>query len=117
MPCAIWSKPGRLALLYVGTEVLHHDIGPLDHPLERGPPFGRFEVERHTALVAVQILKIGTLARSAHLILDARRRLDLDDVGAPIGKLPHASRACAHARKIKHREACQSLGSAGKGHC
>ena len=105
------------ALLYVGTEVLDHDIGFLHHSLERRQPFGRFEVERHAALVAMQVLKVGPLARPAHLILDAGGRFDFDDIGAPVGKLPHAGRPRAHPREIEHRETCQSLRSARKGHC
>ena len=104
-------------LLHVGAEILHHDVGLLDHALERGEPFGRLQIERHAALVAVQVLKVAALARAAHRLFHARRRLDLDDIGAPVGELAHAGRARPHAGEIEHGEARKSFRSAGKGHC
>ena len=104
-------------LLHVRTEILDHDIGLLDHALERGQALRRFEVERHAALVAVQILKIRALARAAHLIFDAGRGFDLDDIGAPIGELANAGRARAHAGEVEHRKTCQSFRRTGKRHC
>jgi hypothetical protein len=49
-------------LLHVRAEILHHDIGFFDHALEGGEPFGRLQIERHAALVAVQILEVGPRA-------------------------------------------------------
>src|SRR4029077_19577979 len=98
-------------------EILDHDIGFLDHALERSQALRRLEVERHTALVAVQVLKIRALARASHLIFDAGRGFDLDDVGAPIGELANAGRARTHAAEVEHRKACQSFRRTGKRHC
>ena len=105
-------------VLYVGTEILHHDVGFLDHAQEDGAAFRRFEVESHAALVAVQILEIRPLARTARpfALFQARRRLDLDDIGAPIGELTHAGRPRAYARQIEHGEARKGLGCPGKRH-
>ena len=103
-------------LLHVGPEILHHDVGFLDHALEGGQPRGRFQVQRHAALVAMQILKVAALARPAHRFFDARRRLDLDDVGAPVGELAHAGRSRPHAGEIEHGKSRKRLRSAGKRH-
>ena len=104
-------------LLHVGAEILHHDVGLLDHALERGQSRRRLQIERHAALVAVQVLKVRTLARPAHRLFRSRRRFDLDDIGAPIGELAHAGRSRPHPGEIEHREAGESFRSAGKGHC
>ena len=58
-------------LLHVGPEVLDHHVGLLHHAPERGEPLGRLEVQRDGALVAMQVLEIGTLARTARRL--ARR--------------------------------------------
>ena len=104
-------------LLHVGAEILHHDIGLLHHALEGGEPFGRLQVERHAALVAMQVLEVGALARPAHRLFQSGRRLDLDDIGAPVGELAHAGRSRAHAGQIEHREARKRFRSMGKRHC
>ena len=44
--------------LHVGAEILHHDVGVLHHPLEDRDALRRLEIERHAALVAVQILEV-----------------------------------------------------------
>ena len=104
-------------LLHVGTEILDHDIGLLDHALEGGEPFRRLQIERHAALVAVQVLKVAALARAAHRLFQAGRRLDLDDIGAPIGELAHAGRSRADAGEIEYRESRKRFRSVGKRHC
>ncbi len=58
-------------LLHVGPEILDHDVGLLHHALERGEPLGRLEVQRDGALVAMQVLEVGPLARAARRL--ARR--------------------------------------------
>src|SRR6185312_10595911 len=86
-------------VLHVGPVVLDHDVGLCHQLLEDGDALLRFEVERDGALVAVEILEIRRVACSAlqRVLAD---RLDLDDVGAPIGELPHAGRPGPHAGKI-----------------
>ena len=85
--------------------------------LSAASPSGRLQIERHAALVAMQVLKVGPFARAAHLIFQPGRRLDLDDVGAPIGELAHAGRPRADAGEIENRKSCERFRSAGKGHC
>ena len=104
--------------LHVGPEVLDDHVGLLDHLQERGAAFLRLQVERHAALVAVQVLEVAALARAAHAFaaLLVRRHLDLDDVGAPVGELAHAGRARAHAGQVEHREARKGLGRFGNSH-
>ena len=71
----------------------------------------RFQIERDAALVAMQVLEIAGMARAADRIagLEPLRRLDLDDVGAPIRELAHASGPGAHARQIENGEAGERL--------
>ena len=106
------------ALLHVGAEILHHDVGLGGHFLEHRDAFRRLQVQRHRALVAVQVLEVRTLARTpeplafAHVI----RHLDLDAVRAPVGELAHAGRTGAHAGEIEHGEAVQRSGGLREGH-
>ena len=102
IPCAIWSKPGRDGIgaglpetgnagidqlgidlaqlrivdaetaLHVGPKILHHDVGLFHHALEGRHRFRRLQVERHAALVAVQVLKIRPFARAAQRFTAAR---------------------------------------------
>ena len=103
--------------LHVRPIVLDDDIRLLDELLERRDAFLALQVERDAALVAVQILKIRTQPRPAHVALfDVFRRLDLDDIGAPIGELAHAGRAGTHACQIENGEAGQGFGSTRRRH-
>ncbi len=45
-----------------------------------------------------------------------QQRIDLDDIGAPVGELAHAGRPRPDPGQIQHGEAGQGLGCAGKGH-
>ena len=103
---------------HVGPEVLDHDVGLLDHLEQRRAARGILQVYCDAALVAVQILEVGTLARPAHPLaaLFVRRHLDLDDIGAPIGQLPHAGGAGPHAGQIEHGKARKRLGGLRKWH-
>src|SRR6185437_740329 len=89
-------------VLDVGPVVFDHHVGLLDHAAEGGDALRRLQVERDAALVAVQVLEVGIAARAARALalFQMRRGLDLDDVGAPIGELAHASGAGAHAGQI-----------------
>src|SRR5215510_4974506 len=82
-------------LLHVGAEILHHHVGLLHHALERREALGGLDVERHAALVAMQIVEVGPVARPAERLAARRirRQLDLDDVRAPIGELAHTGGA------------------------
>ncbi len=69
-------------------------------------PSGALEIEREASLVAVQVLEVGAMA-AAGVVLLGHRHLDLDDIGAPVGELPHADRPAAHPREVEHLEARQ----------
>src|SRR5437899_12324981 len=58
------------------------------------------EVERHRALVAVQVQEVEAERRRVAFHLLAR--LDLDDVGAHVRELAHRGRAGAGAGEIEH---------------
>src|SRR5688572_7229048 len=66
----------------------------------------------------MQILEVGALARPAHAFaaLLVRRHLDLDDIGAPVGELPHAGGAGPDPGEVEDGEARKRLGSLRKRH-
>jgi hypothetical protein len=104
--------------LHVGPEVFDHDVGFFRKPPEHLEAFRILQIERHRALVAVQILKVGALARAARLLAGGvfQQGVDLDDIGAPIRELPHAGRPGADTGEIKHGEAGQRLRGTRDGH-
>ena len=104
--------------LHVGTKILDDDIGLLRQPPEHGESFGILQVERHRALVAVQVLEVRAMARAARLFAAGilHQRIDLDDIGAPVRELPHAGRPGTDAGKIEHGETGQGLRGARDGH-
>jgi hypothetical protein len=94
-------------ILHVGPEVLDDDIGSIGQPSKRFQALLCLEIERQASLVAVQVLKVGAGAWSAQLgAVDGR--FDFDDIGTPIGKLPHAGRTGSDAGKIEDPDASQS---------
>ncbi len=64
-------------LLHVGAEILDHDVGLLDHALEGGEAFGRLQIERHAALVAVQVLKVASPRAGRPSALPARAAISI----------------------------------------
>ena len=106
------------ALFHVGAEILHHHVGLGDQAAEGGKPLRRLQVERDAALVAVQILEVGTIARPAGRLapFEMRRGLDLDHIGAPVGELPHRGGARTHAGEVENRETRKGLRGPGKLH-
>ena len=109
------AEPG----LDVGAEVLDHARRRFSTSRRNtSTPLGLLQVERHRALVAVQVLEVGAVPRTARLLAAGifRQRVDLDDVGAPVRELPHAGRPGADAGQIEHGEAGQGLRGAREGH-
>ena len=105
-------------ILHIGTKILDHHVGFLDHSLEGGYSLRRLQIERHAAFVALKILKIGAFARATRALAvdEMWWRLDLDDVGTPIAELTNAGRPRANASEIKHGKAGKGLGGPGKRH-
>jgi hypothetical protein len=95
------------AVLHVGAVVLDHHVGVADELEEDLASLRRLQVEGHRPLVAVEVLEIRALARTAHALVrvDARRRFDLDHVGAEVGELLDAGRAGADAGEVEHAQA------------
>jgi hypothetical protein len=53
----------------------------------------------------MQVLEVRSMARATHVHLaGGRRHLDLDAVGAPVGKVADGGRTGAHARQVKDFE-------------
>ena len=74
-----------------------------------------FQVQRDGALVAMQVLEIRAVARAAQRSPRSFfRRVDLDDVRAPIGELPHGggpARTRVRSRTIKRERAWDARGA------
>src|SRR6185312_16636784 len=82
------------------------DIGVLDEAPQHLEPFRLFQIERDAALVAVEVLEIGSVPRAAQPAI-AFGGFDLDDFGTPIRELADGGRAGAHAGEIDDLEAGQ----------
>ena len=81
------------ALLDGGAEVLHHHVAARHQPVEHGAAARALQVDAEAALVAVQVLLVGTVTAAERAALAAfRRLLDADDVGAPVGQQAHGRR-------------------------
>src|SRR5205823_3760383 len=76
------------------------------------------QVEGHAALVAVEVLEVRSLARTARRIagVHARRGFDLDHIGTPIGELAHRRGAGANPCQIENGEPLERLRSSWKWH-
>jgi len=74
-------------------------------PLENFDRLRMFQVKSDAAFVAMQVLKVGTIARTNFGRF--LRRLDLDHFRAPVSQLTHGGRAGAGAGKVDHLEPCK----------
>ena len=103
--------------LHVGAEILDDDVGLFHQPPEDLEAFRLFQVERHGALVAVQVLEVRALARAAELLPAILKNcVDLDDIGAPVRQLAYAGRTGPDAGEVEHSEAGEGLRGAREGH-
>ena len=91
-------------VLHIGAIVLHQHVGLRRELLQDRYPVGRFQIERDAAFVALQVLEVAAVARSARpfAFVEPRRHLDLDYFRAPVGELAHRGRTGAHARQIDY---------------
>src|SRR5262249_14886321 len=102
--------------LHVRTIVLDDHVGVADEALEDRHALGLSEVQRHAALVPVQVLEVEALTLAADAVaVAAAGHLDLDGVRAPVDELAHARRAGAGAREIEHVEARERRRAHGSG--
>ena len=88
------------AELHIGAVVLDHHIGCLGHFPEDRDTVRILEVQHHRALVAMQILEVGPLARAAHVGSGLVGILDLDDIRPPVRKLADTGGAGAHPCQV-----------------
>ena len=101
-------------------EILDQDVGRLQHLQQHGAAAFGGEIEPDRALVAVDADEVGRVlamerrAPVAHLV--AGGRLDLDHVGAVVGKDLRAVGSAEHARKIDHAQSAHRTGSAFSRH-
>lgn len=105
-------------VLDVGPVVLDDDVGRLDHAAEDLDPLRRLEIERQRAFVAVQVQHVVAVARTADPLVrvDARGRLDLDDVGSEVGEHAAAGRAGTDARQVEHPQVREGGGGDDRCH-
>jgi hypothetical protein len=91
------------SMLDVRAIVFDHNIGAFGELEEDSSSLFALQIERHAALVAVQVLIVRALAIGADgITLGAARRFNLDDLRAPVGKLTSAGWPRAMERQIKH---------------
>ena len=86
-------------MLDIGTEILHHHVRTLDHPQQHPTPVGMFEVQRHAALVRVDVLEVDPVAL-AGAVVERIERFDFDDLRAHLAQLTNGGRPRAGAREI-----------------
>ena len=91
-------------VLHIRLVVLDDDVGAPRELKEDVETFLGLQVQGHRPLVAVQVLKVGTVAPAAGSVDLLTRRLDLDDLRAPIGELAHRCRAGAMRRQVDHKK-------------
>ena len=102
-------------VLDVGPVVLGDDVGFFDELHENLQAVRILQVQREAALVAVQVLEVGAGALAAPAVgeIESGRRLDLDDVGAPVGELAHCGGTGTHAGQVDYTEARQRAAALG----
>ena len=94
--------------LHGRSPVLDDDVSGGQQLVEQRPSGFGLEIEGEAALVAMQVLKVGTVAGSAQFVVAALgRRLDADHIGAPIRKLADRGRTGARHRQIEHTDVIQ----------
>jgi hypothetical protein len=91
-------------VLHVGFVVLDDDIGALGKLHKDRVPLLALEVQCHRPFVAMQVLEIGPVTAAAGRIHQLSRRLDLDHLRAPIGKLAHRRRPGAVRGQVNDEE-------------
>ena len=90
------------ALFHARTIVLDHDVRGLREALEDRHALGISQVQRHAALVAVQILEIEAVTIATHPVARTPAgHLDLDGLRTPVDQLADAGGAGPGAREVE----------------
>src|SRR4030095_7985766 len=94
-------------------------VGALDQRLELPEPVGRLDIESHAALAEVPRLEILAVVGAPPVRPDlargiARRRLDLDHLGAQLGQEHGAVGAGPELLQGEDADAGERLGAAGR---
>lgn len=102
--------PEAEAIDDAGGEVLHQHIGLVDHPPDRLLAEFGFEIEFHTALVAIHAHEVAALAiyewrPPVTGVIPGTGTLDLDHIGTEIGEHHRAVRAGHHPGEIENANA------------
>ena len=94
------------AMLHVGPVVFDQHVRAFCQPHQDLASFRVLEVERHAALVAMQVLEVKVMARTdfGRIVV---RRFDLQHLGAPVRQLTHCGRSRSRAREVDYFETCQ----------
>ena len=95
------------AALHRRAHVFHQHIGFFDELHKDFVAFLALEIQLDRAFIAMQVLEIRTVAAAHHILAAGRRRLNTDDVRAPIRQMAHAGGASARERQIEHDNAAQ----------
>ena len=100
-------------------EVLDHDVGRGDEPSDEGHAFGRAQIGRHRALVAVQREEVGGVVPGERRspvprVVALARALDLDHVRAQVGEDHGAQRAGQDAGEVDDPHAGERGGGSGR---
>ncbi len=105
-------------VLDVRAVVLYHHVGLFHQPLEQRQSLCLFQVEGDAALVAVQVLEIGPMARPPQGGVAFHRGggFHLDHVGPPVRQLAHAGGPGPHPGQVQHGETGKGEGAVGCGH-
>ena len=90
-------------VFHLRAEILDDDVGLLRQLEEDRLAFLGLQIEGQAALVAMQVLEIEPVApRAGDIAPRLARRLDLDDIGAPIGELADRGRPGAGMTQIEN---------------
>ena len=119
LAAAVQELGAETELLKVSPLAITKPVGgPPDQPPQHLRARGRPQVQAQAALVAVQVLEVGALARATRPLAAGQRlgQLDLDDVGAPVGQLAHRGRAGPHLGQVDHPEPLERTRRRFEGH-
>src|SRR5271165_6117526 len=104
---AIFFKLAGRADVIVENYKSDDDVGAPGELEEDRAAFVAFQIQCHRPLIAVQVLEVGPVAAAAGGVDEFAGGFDLDDLGAPIGKLAHRRRAGAMRGQVDDEKIVQ----------